>query len=90
MVFVGDMNDTPDSPTYAAMTMGDAILDLSLSVPAADRWSYVFRGERQQLDYMMGSRGMSDDMVELRFLRGANVEGASDHSPLVADFQLRP
>lgn len=90
VVFVGDVNDTPDSPTYAAMTTGDDIIDLSLTVPMDERWSFIFRGQRQQLDYMMGSMGMSDDMVELRFLRSADVERASDHSPLVADFQLRP
>ncbi|MFT5353545.1 MAG: endonuclease/exonuclease/phosphatase family metal-dependent hydrolase [Polyangiales bacterium] len=90
VIFVGDINDTPDSPTYAAMTMGDTIIDLSLTVPIAERWSFIFQGQRQQIDYMFGSMGMSDDLVDVRFLRGADVERASDHSPIVADFQLRP
>lgn len=87
VIFAGDMNDSPGSATYEAMTMGDEIIDLSLTVPAADRWSFVFRGAREQLDYMMGSQGMSDDLVELRFVRD---ERASDHSAIVADFQLIP
>lgn len=85
VIFAGDMNDTPESPTYAAMTAGDEIIDLTLTVPAADRWSFIFNG-REQLDYMMGSQAMSDDMVQLRFVR----DGSSDHSAIVADFQLIP
>lgn len=86
VIFAGDMNDSPGSPTYEAMTMGDEIVDLTLTVPATDRWSFIYQGAREQLDYMMGSRGMADDMVQLRFVR----DNVSDHSALVADFQLLP
>ena len=90
VLFAGDMNDTPDSATYAAMTMGDAILDLTLTVPLAERWTFVFRGNEQQLDYLMGTQRAADDMVDLTIIRGADVERTSDHYPIVANFVLTP
>ena len=88
MLIVGDMNDFPGSPTLDALLEGGSFVDLTLGIPVDDRWTFTFRGMRQQVDYVIGTPNMNEDVESIRILHGPEVDAASDHSPIVADFRI--
>ncbi len=90
LIFAGDVNDTPESATYDALTPNADIVDLTRRVPESDRWTFVFRGRNQQLDYIMASQRMVRDLDNVEIVRSASVDGSSDHNPVTATFTLRP
>lgn len=90
IIVAGDFNDVPGSATLDALLDGETLDDVTLAVPSADRWSFVFSGERRQLDYILASPSMSAGASDVRFLHGAEVDSTSDHSPAVATFHLEP
>ncbi len=55
VVVLGDLNDTPDSNTLSPLTnitdLHDT-LELQFNDPK-DRWTYHYRGENQQIDYLL-------------------------------------
>ncbi len=87
-LFAGDMNDFPDSDVLDAITGGPEFTDLTVNVPIADRWTFQFRGEQQQVDYIVGTPIMQSEVDEVVILHGPEVEAASDHSPIVSRFTL--
>ena len=87
VLFAGDMNDNPGSPPYDAMGVDGVLTDLTLQVPADDRWTYIYRG-MTQLDYMFASEEMAADLVGIQIMHNADVEVASDHYPVVANFRI--
>ena len=101
---VGDFNDTPNSNPLSGllgMQRLHDVLELHFSDPA-DRWTYRFRNNNQQIDYVLVSDPLRDAF------RSAGVErrgmftnvttpfdtvtnwrnSASDHAAVWADFQL--
>jgi len=78
------------------------LVDASDGVPAAERYSYVFEGNAQQLDHMLLSANLAPRLTALRHgrldadfpesLRGdaSRPERLSDHDPLVAYFTFPP
>jgi exodeoxyribonuclease-3 len=56
------------------------------TVPTAGLGSPEFAGMR--LDYVLGSKAMAGRVRELRVLRDADTDGASDHYPVRAEFDL--
>ena len=58
VVVLGDLNDTPDSDPLSPLMTKDGLSDVLASPvgPAADaRWSYRFRNEFNQIDYLLVS-----------------------------------
>ncbi|MEM9865424.1 MAG: endonuclease/exonuclease/phosphatase family protein [Myxococcota bacterium] len=90
VLFVADLNDTPDSPTYDAIVNGGVLTDHTLQIPSSDRWTFIFRGREQQLDYAFGSVTMVSELQRVEIPRGASVERTSDHYPVVARFVINP
>ncbi len=90
MLVMGDMNDAPDSPAIQAILAGGTLVDLTTAVPSADRWTFVNRGRREQLDYAMGTPNLEDDLASIDILHNDDVEAASDHAPIVVQFRLQP
>ncbi|MCA9615203.1 MAG: endonuclease/exonuclease/phosphatase family protein [Sandaracinus sp.] len=88
MLIVGDCNDQPGSDVYDAIVAGGGMADLTLGVPVSDRWSFVFRGMRQQLDYAFANPALEEERTNVRILHGTDVDAASDHQPVVVDFRL--
>lgn len=87
---VGDLNDLPGSTTLAN-TRGQgpgALVDLSELVPAAERYTYIYRGRRQVLDYILVTPELDGDVVvgSTRILHDESSRQASDHSPVVTRF----
>jgi len=90
MLIVGDCNDQPGSDVYDALVVGDGMVDLTTRIPSSDRWTFVFRGARQQLDYAFANPALVEEVANVRILHGPEVDAASDHQPVVVDFVLRP
>ena len=60
------------------------LLDLTLRIPAAERFSYVFRRRNQQLDYMFVNRAFD---ARLEYIGFAAIDRRiSDHAGLLARF----
>ena len=103
---VGDFNDTPDSQPLRGLLRMQRLHDvLSLQFPNSpeDRWTYRFRNENQQIDYVLVSDPLRDALrqagVERRgmFTNGFTTpfnsvtswrNAASDHAAVWADFSL--
>ena len=95
-VFImGDMNDTPDSDTYAWAVNGPTppnspiYRDVALVIPAEDRYSYVYKGAKNQIDYILadptaGERLFTNSVLFLHDI----ASGVSDHRPMTATFNV--
>ena len=90
MLVMGDMNDAPDSPALQAILAGDTLVDLTTAIPSADRWSFVNRGRREQLDYALGTPNLEADLASIEMLHSDAVDSASDHAPIVLQLRLQP
>lgn len=58
---VGDFNDTPTSPSVAALTMGNPLLTSVLDLlPVDQRHTYFYRGPNRvsQIDYILASKAL--------------------------------
>lgn len=89
IIVLGDLNDFPASDPLDALLDDEVLFDLSGRIPAADRWSFEFEG-RQQLDYILTTSTLESEAAAIDFVHGPDVDVASDHQPLVANFRLTP
>ena len=89
LLIAGDLNDLPSSSTVQSIVESERWTDLSQFVDPTDRWTFTFRGRRQQIDYLIGSPEMTQERSEVRIVHGPEVDAASDHSPVRASFVLR-
>ncbi len=79
-VLLGDLNDTPEAETLAPLF---AKLKNGLEVvPPEKRYSYVFRGKRQQIDHLLFDGALKP--AAGAFLHP--VHNPSDHAPFYVDF----
>lgn len=90
ILVVGDINDVPGSLPYAEIVGSGSLTDLTLRVPEDDRWTFVFGGVRRQFDYIFASPVMNAAANDVIILHGGDVDAASDHQPVAADFQVTP
>ena len=86
--------DVPASDPVAATATftpgGDQVLhDLLETLPADERYDYVFEGNAQTLDHVLVSEGLKEgaafDVVRINAEFG---DQTSDHDPLVASFEI--
>lgn len=89
ILVVGDLNDIPDSPPLRAILAG-SLVDLTLAVPEDDRWTFTFDRIRRQFDYILASPQMAASTSDVIILHGGDVDTASDHQPVAADFLVSP
>ncbi|GMA85247.1 hypothetical protein GCM10025868_04970 [Angustibacter aerolatus] len=92
VVVLGDLNDFEFSQT-ADILVGSgrtALIDLPRTLPASERYTYVYEGNSQVLDHILVSQGLrkrlSYDVVH------TNAEFAdqdSDHDPQVVRLSVR-
>jgi uncharacterized protein len=88
-VVLGDINDFEFSETMQIL-QGFQMLDLMFTLPASERYSYVFEGNSQALDHILVSPALLLPLPEYDSVH-VNAEFAdqqSDHDPQVA--RLRP
>lgn len=92
IAILGDFNDTPDSPPYVAIVGSGAskYTDVTLSLAAADRWSYNFQGKFELIDYQFVNAILAPmlDAQSVTIKHSADVDTASDHSPVIATYMV--
>lgn len=96
ILFTGDLNDTPDSPTLAALLQPAEdglvpLFDLHAGLPEAERMTYLrgrFRG--QIIDYILASPAAARAVVpgSARVFLDEDYLGGADHAPVVARFRV--
>lgn len=92
---MGDMNDTPDStplaPLMAVSNLHD-VLELAFGNDMARRWTYNYRGKKDQIDFILVSKPLKDAWqasgVERNGMIGVGLIPASDHGAVWATFNL--
>jgi hypothetical protein len=98
LVVLGDLNDFLDSLPVEALRAGTdpALLQLYGWLPALERYSYIYNGASQTLDYLLVSRSLEKLVGEVQAVRvnadqpsplqpeTAGALHSSDHDPLLA------
>lgn len=104
-IVVGDLNANHGEGAYERLAnRADGTKrfhDAPLSIPEADRYTYIYRGNKDLLDHLMVSNGRSDALVGAKIVhvnteKGARakqwdpstIAGFSDHDPMVAEFDV--
>lgn len=98
---LGDVNDTPDSPPAQALRAA-GLLDLMDGLPAAERYSYNFRGVSQVLDHVFVTPRLAGSVFAMLFARTVPINSdypaglesdpttalrSSDHDPVLVGVQ---
>ncbi|MEJ0038572.1 MAG: lamin tail domain-containing protein [Gammaproteobacteria bacterium] len=91
VVVLGDLNDFQFSDTLSVLKDGNVLQDLIDTLPANERYSYVFEGNSQVLDHTLVSNSLATYTSPVLDVVHANAEFAaqtSDHDPDVVRFTL--
>ena len=87
---LGDMNDFHLSPTNDVIEQGGVLVNLMETLPAAERYSYVFQGNSQDLDQFHASPALFErySSFELVKINSEFFDQISDHDPNLAIFDF--
>ena len=88
IVLAGDINDYQFSPVVKTLTAGGQVVALMDTLPAAERYSYVFEGNSQTLDHILISSNITRYRYDVVHVNAEFADQASDHDPQVV--KLRP
>jgi endonuclease/exonuclease/phosphatase family metal-dependent hydrolase len=68
---VGDLNDTPASDPISPLATSGLVKDVFdvVNHPADDRWTYFYRGQFNQIDYVMVSPKLATKVKKVEVLR---------------------
>lgn len=90
VLVLGDLNDFWFSEPLAVLTAGGALENLTDRLPEAERYSYVWQGNSQQLDHVLASRALAAACVEAApWHVNAEFAGqASDHDPVLVRLRV--
>src|SRR5262249_5907407 len=84
VVVAGDLNDFEFSSSVQALT-GVDMVDLITTLPANERYTYVFQGNSQVLDHLLVSPGLAGGAsVDVVHVNSEFADQASDQAPQVA------
>jgi uncharacterized protein len=92
VVVLGDLNDFEFSQTADLLVGDGSLVDLPRTLPAPERYSYVFEGNSQVLDHILISSSLAHQLYQYDVVH-INSEFAnqtSDHDPQVVRFPLFP
>jgi uncharacterized protein len=92
VLVLGDLNDAWFEEATAALAQGGALVDLLDRLPEAERYTYVWQGNSEQLDHVLASPTLA---AQCRLARPVHVacefaQQASDHDPVLARFSTPP
>jgi predicted extracellular nuclease len=87
VIVAGDLNDFQFSPTIETLTEDGKLTALIDTLPADERYSYVFEGNSQVLDHILVSRAPRDVDYDVVHINAEFAEQASDHDPQVVRFR---
>ena len=90
VVVLGDLNDFDYAQTTAILTAGGQLRDLPATLPAAERYTYVFEGNSQVLDHILLSTSLSATAYayDVVHVNSEFANQASDHEPQVVRLPL--
>lgn len=88
VVLAGDINDYQFSPVVRTLTGGGDVVALIDTLPAAERYSYVFEGNSQTLDHILISANITRYRYDVVHINAEFADQASDHDPQVV--KVRP
>ena len=92
VVVMGDINDFEFSDTVTILE-GTILHDLMDTLPANERYSYVFEGNSQTLDHILFSNNLFDTRprsYDVVHVNSEFADQASDHEPQVARITFIP
>lgn len=90
VIVAGDLNDLAFSAPLVTLAAGGVLNQLSDTLPASERYSYVFDGNSQQLDHILVSDNLLSSLSVSDFVH-VNAEfhdQVSDHDPAYALFGM--
>ncbi len=85
VVVLGDLNDFPFSPAVSALTKNKVLTDLMATLPADERYSYVYDGNSQTLDHILVSPAIKRPGYDVVHINAEFADQASDHDPQVVN-----
>ncbi len=92
IVVQGDFNGFTWENAIQALVAGGTLSDLSTLLPEAERYSYQFEGNNQQLDHMLTTNNLRAvaqfDAVQLNAELPAAQQISTDHDALLAIFEI--
>lgn len=90
LLVAGDFNDVIGSPTLDVLLSPDLLVDLGTHIRPADRWTYRYEGELEQLDHLLGTSSFDEAAAveSVEIVHGPVIDAASDHAPVM--LRLRP
>ena len=93
LVVLGDMNEF-EFVSPVAVNFGEVLENLTLRVPADERYTFIFQGNSQSLDHILVSEALSSrtsfDIVHVNAEFAEVAARASDHEPIVAELSFVP
>ncbi|EST21188.1 endonuclease/exonuclease/phosphatase family protein [Streptomyces niveus] len=87
VLVVGDINDFEFSTTTKTLTAGGALYPAIKSLPAPERYSYVYQGNSQVLDQILTSPSIDDFDYDSVHINAEFADQNSDHDPQVLRFR---
>ncbi|WP_405781746.1 endonuclease/exonuclease/phosphatase family protein [Streptomyces sp. NBC_00859] len=87
VVVLGDLNDFEFSGTAKILTDGKALSATAYSLPANERYSYVYEGNSQILDQVLVSPSVRDYQLDIVHINAEFADQNSDHDPSVLRFR---
>jgi predicted extracellular nuclease len=95
IVVLGDVNDFESSRTADILVGDGSLVDLPRTLPAPERYTYVFEGNSQVLDHILISRALADPPgakrgyeYDIVHTNSEFADQASDHEPQVVRLSL--
>ncbi|MEA2130660.1 MAG: uncharacterized protein QOJ85_3551 [Solirubrobacteraceae bacterium] len=95
IVVLGDVNDFEFSQTADILVGDGSLVDLPRTLPAPERYTYVFEGNSQVLDHILLSRALADAPggkrgyeYDIVHTNSEFADQASDHEPQVVRLSL--
>lgn len=88
VIVAGDLNDEPDSPALAPLLVDGVYNDVGAGL--ASSWTYQYSGDTARIDYILVHQQGAAWLDSAQVVAGSDVEHASDHRPVVADFVIPP
>ena len=89
VILLGDFNGFYFEEQFE-IASGGVLKNLTDALPSEERYSYVFEGNAQQLDYMLVTPNLFSnaefDIVHLNTAATSTATTASDHDPAIASF----
>ncbi|MCX5558974.1 lamin tail domain-containing protein [Streptomyces sp. NBC_00038] len=88
VVVLGDLNDYEFSQTVTTLTAGRVLTPLITTLPAAERYTYVYDGNSQTLDHILTSPAVSAFDYDVVHINAEFSDQASDHDPQIVRIDI--